>query len=156
MPSDLTQWVTRVAHAEPRKPKVPVHLRLDADTVSFFKAFGDDGYQTRISTALTELVRMTREGGPEAASVYRVRAIADEASRKVDRTMRVAEAVGVPAAISLISEAAATFLAELLAVMAEVPDALTPAVESALQQLVGIVRSLALARDQLFTTPSPS
>jgi hypothetical protein len=48
-----------------REPKLAVSLRLDADVLRFFRAFGA-GYQTRINEVLKAF--MQARGGPETVS----------------------------------------------------------------------------------------
>jgi uncharacterized protein (DUF4415 family) len=56
-------WATDLVF-DVREPKLAVSLRLDADVLRFFRAFGA-GYQTRINEVLKAF--MQARGGPEMA-----------------------------------------------------------------------------------------
>lgn len=53
-------WDWQRASLELPKPKVDVHIKLDADVVEFFKRQGA-GYQTRINAALKAYVQHTQK-----------------------------------------------------------------------------------------------
>ena len=53
-------WDWARASLETPKPKVDVHIKLDADVVAFFKRDGA-GYQTRMNAALKAYVKHARK-----------------------------------------------------------------------------------------------
>ncbi len=53
---DERDWDWARASLETPKPKVDVHIKLDADVVAYFKREGA-GYQTRINAALKAFVK---------------------------------------------------------------------------------------------------
>lgn len=58
---EVLNWRGAVRGALYRPVKLPVTMRLDADIVAWFKAQGDEGYQTRINAALREYVSRHRQ-----------------------------------------------------------------------------------------------
>ena len=57
---DERNWDWERASLEIPKPKVGIHIKLDADVVEFFKRQGA-GYQTRINAALKAYVQHTQK-----------------------------------------------------------------------------------------------
>jgi uncharacterized protein (DUF4415 family) len=53
-------WDWARATLEPPRPKVDVHIKLDAEIVEFFKRLGG-GYQTRINAALKAYVKHAKK-----------------------------------------------------------------------------------------------
>ena len=53
-------WDWASATLELPKPKVGIHIKLDADIIEFFKKEGS-GYQTRINAALKSFVKHARK-----------------------------------------------------------------------------------------------